>query len=101
MKRPWPRCSSWRLRCACDDGENAGQASTGDSWACGRLRGADVHRDVGGSRPVVLGIPLPMWLVRIDYIFHSDAFVAIEAQLGADDAGSDHRPVVATFSLRK
>lgn len=57
--------------------------------------------DVGGSRPVVLGIPVPMWLVRIDYIFYSDAFVAIEARLGPDDAGSDHRPVVATFSWRK
>jgi endonuclease/exonuclease/phosphatase (EEP) superfamily protein YafD len=56
--------------------------------------------DVGGSRPVFLGIPVPMWLVRIDHIFHSDSFVTIDAQVGPNDAGSDHRAVVATLAFR-
>lgn len=55
--------------------------------------------DVGGSRPVVFGIPVPQWLVRIDYIFHSDSLKTIDAHLGPGDAGSDHRPVVATLRL--
>ncbi len=53
--------------------------------------------DIGGSRPVFLGIPVPMWLVRIDHIFHSDSFITLDAELGPNDAGSDHRAVVATL----
>lgn len=56
--------------------------------------------DSGGSRPVLFGMAVPMWLVRIDYIFHSDAFVAIDARLGPDDAGSDHRALIATLAMR-
>jgi vancomycin resistance protein VanJ len=55
--------------------------------------------DIGGSRPVILGIPVPQWLVRIDYIFHSNAMKTIDVQLGPGDAGSDHRPVMATLTL--
>lgn len=55
--------------------------------------------DIGGSRPVFLGIPVPKWLVRIDYIFHSDVMVTLDARLGPNDAGSDHRAVVATLAF--
>jgi len=55
--------------------------------------------DIGGSRPVIFGIPVPQWLVRIDYIFHSNALKTIDARLGPGDAGSDHRPVMATLAL--
>ncbi len=56
--------------------------------------------DDGGSRPVILGIPVPTWLVRIDYLFYSDTLIALDAQLGANDAGSDHRAVAATFVFK-
>jgi hypothetical protein len=36
-----------------------------------------------------------MWLVRIDYIFHSDAFNVISAHFGPWDGASDNRPVRA------
>jgi vancomycin resistance protein VanJ len=40
-------------------------------------------------------------LIRLDYIFHSAAFEAVEAQVWPESGGSDHRPVYAvlTFSL--
>jgi endonuclease/exonuclease/phosphatase (EEP) superfamily protein YafD len=56
--------------------------------------------DIGGSRPVILGIPVPTWLVRIDYLFYSDALIAVDAGLGAGDAGSDHRAVIGTFVFK-
>lgn len=68
-------------------------------WGLGHTFPGEPTPDVGGSRPVVLGIPVPKWLVRIDYIFHSDAFVTLDARLGPGDAGSDHRPVVATLAM--
>jgi endonuclease/exonuclease/phosphatase family metal-dependent hydrolase len=49
----------------------------------------------GSSRPTFAGIAAPMWLVRIDYVFHSRHFRAVEARTGPWDGISDHRPVVA------
>jgi vancomycin resistance protein VanJ len=54
----------------------------------------------GGSRPVLLGIPVPLWLVRIDYVFHSDEFEAIDARTNVNQGSSDHRGVIATLVLR-
>lgn len=54
----------------------------------------------GIGRPVIAGYPIPMWVVRIDYIFHSDAWVATEARLGKWDGVSDHRPVIAVLQLQ-
>lgn len=51
------------------------------------------------SRPAILGIPVPMWLVRIDYIFHDDHWRTESAWIGPWDGLSDHRPVVARLSL--
>jgi endonuclease/exonuclease/phosphatase (EEP) superfamily protein YafD len=53
----------------------------------------------GIGRPVVAGYAIPMWVVQIDYIFHSDDWVAIEARLGEWDGVSDHRPVIAVLRL--
>jgi endonuclease/exonuclease/phosphatase family metal-dependent hydrolase len=42
---------------------------------------------------------VPSWLLRIDYIFYSSHFRAIEADVGPWDGASDHRPVRATLIL--
>lgn len=53
----------------------------------------------GGTWPGI-GLPvIPSWLLRIDYIFHSPHFRAIEAHVGPWDGASDHRPVRATLVL--
>jgi len=52
----------------------------------------------GSSRPVIAGIPVPSWLVRIDYIFYSEDFRALDARIGPWDGVSDHRSVLATLS---
>ncbi|MBZ0284781.1 MAG: endonuclease/exonuclease/phosphatase family protein [Anaerolineae bacterium] len=62
----------------------------------------EVGTGLGGSWPVgeVEGL-LPKFippLLRVDYIWHSDHFRAIEASLG-DKIGSDHLPLYATLEL--
>jgi len=54
----------------------------------------------GSSRPVLAGVPVPMWLVRIDYIFYSAHFRAINAGFGPWDQVSDHRPIVADLVMQ-
>ena len=44
-------------------------------------------------------IPYPARLVRIDYIFHSAEWRAVEAGVGEWDGVSDHHPVVARLRL--
>jgi vancomycin resistance protein VanJ len=56
----------------------------------------------GGSRPTRRGRPIvPMWLVRIDYVWHSHHFVAMDVATGPFDEQSDHQPLVATLALVK
>lgn len=43
--------------------------------------------------------PMTLWLVRIDYIYHSDQWVALSAHTGPEIGKSDHRPVVAELAL--
>ncbi len=71
----------------------------------GSLR--DAHRAAGWGfghtfpahgRIYVLPIPVP--LIRIDYVFYSPGLAAIETHLG-ENAGSDHRPVIATLTLSR
>jgi vancomycin resistance protein VanJ len=38
-------------------------------------------------------------LVRLDYIFHSDALTALEARVWPTSGGSDHRPVFARLAI--
>lgn len=54
-----------------------------------------------GSRLQFMGLPLPRWLLRIDYVFHSDHWQAISARTGPWDGTSDHRPVVVTLQLKE
>lgn len=53
----------------------------------------------GSSRPVIFGIPVPKWLIRIDYVFHSDEFRTLTAENGPWDGTSDHRPVLVELVL--
>jgi endonuclease/exonuclease/phosphatase (EEP) superfamily protein YafD len=62
-----------------------------DAWTAGsRLR--------GGTWPGP-DFPLPSWLVRIDFIFHTKGLVATHADTLPEGYGSDHRGVFATFAL--
>lgn len=53
----------------------------------------------GSSRPRVAGVPVPRWLVRIDYVFCSPEWYVQSARIGPWDGVSDHRPVMATLHL--
>jgi endonuclease/exonuclease/phosphatase (EEP) superfamily protein YafD len=53
----------------------------------------------GSSRPIVAGIAMPKWLVRLDYVFCSDHWQVDSASFGQWDGVSDHRPVVARMVL--
>jgi endonuclease/exonuclease/phosphatase (EEP) superfamily protein YafD len=67
-------------------------------WGFGHtFPGAAMH---GSSRPFIAGFYVPTWLVRIDYVFHSDHWQTVSARIGPWDGQSDHRPVLATLSLR-
>lgn len=55
----------------------------------------------GSSRPAIAGIPVPKWLVRLDYVFHSDDWRTEAAWIGPWDGVSDHRPVVARLVLMR
>ncbi|HEX3054349.1 MAG TPA: endonuclease/exonuclease/phosphatase family protein [Aggregatilineaceae bacterium] len=41
----------------------------------------------------------PFPVVRIDYIWYSDHFTPLKAEVGAESGGSDHRPVWAQLAL--
>lgn len=75
----------------------------GDSWReagwglGGTFPGADSYMS---ARPRIYGVLAPMWLVRIDYVFHSRQWRPVEAHIGPWDGVSDHRPVVATLRLQ-
>lgn len=68
-------------------------------WGLGHTFPAPNER--GESRLAIVGIGIPTWLVRIDYVFHSRDWETVSAQIGPWDGVSDHRPVVATLKLRK
>src|SRR4029453_9634827 len=44
----------------------------------------------GSARPVIAGVAVPMWLIRIDYIFCSSHWRPLAAWLGQVDGNSDH-----------
>jgi vancomycin resistance protein VanJ len=62
--------------------------------------GASAEESPGSSRPAYLGVTVPRWLVRIDYIVHSEQWKTISARNGRSDGTSDHRPVIATMVLK-
>lgn len=47
--------------------------------------------------PKVLGLPVPSWLTRIDYVLHTRDLAARSAEVGPWDGYSDHRLVRATL----
>lgn len=53
----------------------------------------------GSSRPYIAGRPVPMWLARIDYVFHSPHWETVQARVARFDGVSDHRGVVAELTL--
>lgn len=64
------------------------------------------HTFPGGNNPQnsrleIAGIAAPEWLVRIDYVFHSDELQALTARIGPWDGNSDHRPIIAELALVK
>jgi endonuclease/exonuclease/phosphatase (EEP) superfamily protein YafD len=75
----------------------------GDAWREAGLGFG--HTFPGGPspgiwRPMIFDYPLPMWVARIDYSFHSHHWQAIRAELGRWDGVSDHRPVIAVLKLK-
>jgi endonuclease/exonuclease/phosphatase (EEP) superfamily protein YafD len=65
----------------------------------GTFPGASRQATPGSSRPDFLGIDIPRWLVRIDYVFCSYDWQAVSARIGPWDGHSDHRPVIAEVAL--
>lgn len=65
-------------------------------WGFGHTFGLrnNTFRDI---RPLTISSYFPRWLLRIDFIFHSDNWTTTEARTGKWDKVSDHRPVVAIF----
>ncbi|MEM7031387.1 MAG: endonuclease/exonuclease/phosphatase family protein [Chloroflexota bacterium] len=69
----------------------------------------DAHREVGWgfghTYPSYVGnfrnVPIPPKLLRIDMIWYSDHFTAIQNQLGSSSGESDHLPVIATLKWRQ
>ena len=53
----------------------------------------------GSSRPRAFGLSVPRWLVRIDYILHSDHWQTASVKT-VSYGSSDHRPVVARLELK-
>lgn len=54
----------------------------------------------GSDRPRIGNWYVPRWLSRIDYIFYSSHFEAIEARTALIDGVSDHRGVTAVLMVR-
>jgi vancomycin resistance protein VanJ len=54
----------------------------------------------GSGRPQILGISLPSWLLRIDYVFHSEHWRPVSARTGSYGS-SDHRPLIVDLALKE
>lgn len=52
------------------------------------------------AHPIAI-LPITIPVLRIDYIWHSDQFIATDAYVGNDSGTSDHFPVVVRLLLRK
>jgi vancomycin resistance protein VanJ len=52
----------------------------------------------GSSHPHLAGWPVPKWLIRIDYVFHSSEWRTISARNAQFDGVSDHRGVVVVLA---
>lgn len=75
---------------------------TDTSEAYGRLstRLQDSYKKPGwGTGHTLYTQAVPFRVQRVDYVWHSDHFIALRSFVG-QDGGSDHRPVVSTLSFR-
>jgi endonuclease/exonuclease/phosphatase (EEP) superfamily protein YafD len=52
------------------------------------------------DRPHIGSLFIPAWLMRIDYIFHSEEWAAVSAHTAKIDGVSDHRGVVVELVLK-
>jgi len=68
-----------------------------DSWVQAGL-GFGATFPGGPFSPTPLGLEVPDWLLRIDYVFTSDEIVTTDARIGRWDGTSDHRPVRVTLT---
>lgn len=59
----------------------------------------DAFWEVGQGLGFTFQSRLPFPLMRLDYIWHNDAFRALDADVWDDAGTSDHRPVVARLEL--
>lgn len=72
-----------------------------DSWRESGFGFGHTYPGAAGFRLPGLRWHLPRWLFRIDYIFHSNHWQAVDARLADSDGGSDHRAVVADLVFRE
>ncbi len=90
----------------------AGDLNSTDQNATYRLLAGhlvDAHRragwGLGHTAPASVEgldrVPSPSRLFRIDYVWHSDHWQALETQVGEWDGQSDHLPVFATLQLQR
>lgn len=54
-----------------------------------------------GDRPHLGNLFVPAWLMRIDYFFHSEDWVAVSAHTAKVDGISDHRGVVVDYAFKQ
>lgn len=73
-------------------------AALNDTWLEGGF-GFGQTFPGGPLKPTPLGFDIPSWLLRIDYVFHSDEWTTLNAQIGPWDGNSDHRPVLVELAL--
>lgn len=68
----------------------------------------DTYREIGWGMGFTFPRALPRFLsrtssfppfIRLDYIFHNEAVMALEAQVWPVSGGSDHRPLFARLAL--
>ncbi len=82
---------------------NVTDQTTAYAILTGPLR--DAWREAGWGfghtwgRTVIRGVRIPVWFVRIDYVFYSPHWRALSAHTGPWDGISDHRAVSATLVL--
>ena len=86
----------------CNDGYSDMAAVLTDAWreagwGLGHTFPNEITRRTrrfGGGWQITL-----RWLIRIDYVWHSRHFAAVDVATGLEDGQSDHRPLVATLAL--
>jgi vancomycin resistance protein VanJ len=57
------------------------------------------HTWGGSAFSPMVALGLPVWLTRIDYVFHSAALRAVDARVARFDGASDHRGVVVRLRV--